>query len=254
MSIDHDPEETSTEELPAALIPELPALTIDDVARAVPANLKTAVTQGLIDQLNSIAADPILAEMIRTNFMSYTTVMKEGKFKLEDYLHAVKFVSYRLMGHNNKMSYGLTFPDRYRALVAKGTTEKDISAYVSAYSKNKLVNLIMEQSLVPTWVLNQDIYQEAINTQANIMRDEDVSPKVRSDAANSILTHLKKPEGKDFQLNLDVKENSGLNELKNALAAMAEKQVSNIKDGTPIKDITHSVIIEAEAKHVPDAD
>lgn len=69
---------------------------------------------------------------------------------------AVTFVSYRVMGKNNKTSYQLTFPDRYTNLVARGATDKDISSFVTAYSKNILVNRIMEQSIVPSWVLNSN--------------------------------------------------------------------------------------------------
>ena len=229
--------------------PAADLLTVEAVSGAVPAHLKNNITQNLVDQINNITTDPLLAEQVRNNFISYTAVMKEGKFKIEDYLHAVVYVSYKLMGYSNKESYFRTFPDRHQTLLAKGTSEKDIAAYVAAYARGKLVNLIMEQSLVPTWVLNQAVYQEAINTQADLMRTA-TSEKVRSDAANSLLTHLKKPEGKDFQISVDVKDNSGITELKEALRDMAEKQQAHIQGGGDIKDVTNSVIIEAEAKEI----
>lgn len=226
-------------------------LTLEAVTGAVPPHLKNAITQHLVDQVNNVASDPLFAEQVRNNFLSYVAVMKEGKFKIDDYLHAVVFVSYKLMGYSNKDSYLRTFPARHQQLVARGTSEKDISAYVAAYARGKLVNLILEQSLVPTWVLNQHIYQEAINTQYKLMTTAQ-SEKVQTEAANSLLTHLKKPEGKDFQINMDMRETSGITELKNALKDMAEAQKAAIAGGAGIKMITEAPIIEAKAREVED--
>lgn len=224
-------------------------LTIDQVQRALPANLKNAVSQQLVDNINNIAADPLEAEHIRENFISYTRVLADGKFKTEDYVHAVTYVSYKLMGHTNQDAYFKTFPQRHAALVARGATSKDIAAYVSAYNKGKLVNLILEQTLVPTWVLNQDVYQKAINVQADLMMHAQ-SEKVRSDAANSILTHLAKPKEAGPLINIDMRENSGMNELRDALAKMARQQQELIKGGVTTKEIAEQVIIEGEARRV----
>ncbi len=238
--------------LPGAAVPvsqiAAPAadlLTVAQVAGAVPPNLKNVITQGFVDQINAVVADPLLAEQIRNNFVSYTGVMKDGKFKIEDYLNAVVYVSYKLMGYSNKDSYFRTFPTRHANLVAKGTSEKDISAYVSAYNKGKLVNLILEQTLVPVWVMNQDIYQKAINHQFTLMTSAQ-SEKVQCEAANSLLTHLKKPEGKDFQINMDMRETSGINELREAMKGMANAQLDALKSGAPIKLVTDATIVDAE--------
>jgi hypothetical protein len=220
-------------------------LTVDLVARALPPNLKKAATQTLVDQLNNVSSDPEIAEAIRDNFLSYTKVLQEGRFKAEDYLHAVKFVSFRLMGYSNKESYFRTFPQRHQALVARGADEQEIAAYVSMYAKGKLVNLILEQTLVPTWVLNQDIYQKAINTQADLMITAR-SEMVRMSAANSILTHLAKPKEAGPLINLDMREQSGVNELRDMLGKLAKQQKELIEKGVSTKEIASQVIIEAE--------
>jgi hypothetical protein len=219
-------------------------LTKEIVERAVPANLKNAVTQSLVDQVNNAAADPLIAEQIRNNFVSYTGVLKDGKFKTEDYLNAVCYVSYKLMGDTNKDAYFKAFPARYQALLQKGTSEKDISAYVSAYAKGKLVNLIMEQTLVPSWVLNQDFYQRALNVQADLMINAQ-SEKVRTDAANSILTHLTKPKEAGPLINIDARETSGMTELKDMLGKLAAQQLSLIQGGVTAKEIAAQRIIDA---------
>lgn len=224
-------------------------LTVQQVAQALPPNLKTAATQQFVDQINNIVSDPIVAEQVRDNFISYTKVLQEGKFKTEDYLHAVTYVSFKLMGMSNQDAYCRTFPQRHAALVARGTPAKDIAAYVSAYHRGKLVNLILEQSLVPSWVLNQDAYQKAINTQVDLMTNAQ-SELVRTQAANSILTHLAKPKEAGPLVNIDMRENSGMNELKNMLVDLATKQRELISNGVPTKAIAEQPIIEGEAVHV----
>lgn len=223
-------------------------ITKELVARALPGNLKSAATDQLADMINQISADPLIAEQIKDNFLSYASVLKEGKFKVEDYLNAVAYCSYKLMGDSNQDAYFKTFPQRYANLVAAGRTPKEISAYVSAYAKGQLVNKIMEQTLVPSWVLNQHMYQAALNTQFKLMTDEDVSPKVRSDAADSLLTHLAKPKEAGPLINIDMGETSGMNELKDALARMAQQQQVLINAGVSTKEIAAQDIVDVTPK------
>lgn len=227
-------------------------LTREELEQSLPPNLRSAATQQFADKINQISSDPVVAEQIRENFISYTSVLKDGRFKTEEYLNAVAYVSYKLMGCTNQEAYQKTFPQRYAALVAKGTLSKDIAAYVTAYHKGKLVNMIMEQTMTPFWVLNQDAYQKAINTQVDLMMNAN-SEKVRSDAANSILTHLKPPEKKEINLNVGVQESAGLAELKNALTDLASKQIDAIQSGTSTKQIAALPLVDAEYVEV-DAD
>ena len=219
-------------------------LTVEMVERALPPNLKAAATQTFVDQINTIVADPIVAEQVRENFISYTGVLKDGKFKTEDYLNAVTFVSFKLMGDSNQDAYFKTFPQRYMSLTAKGTSSKDIAAYVAAYARGKLVNLILEQTLVPSWVLNQHLYQEALNTQADLMRNAR-SEKVQSDAANSLLTHLARPAAAaQGTLKIEMTETSGIKEMREMLAKLAQGQKTAIESGTPTKEIAGQRLIE----------
>lgn len=225
-------------------------ITKELVARALPSNLKSAATDQLADMINQISTDPIIAEQIRNNFLSYTSVLKDGKYKVEDYLNAVAYCSYKLMGDSNQDAYFKTFPQRYANLVAAGRTPKEISAYVAAYAKGQLVNKVMEQTLVPSWVLNQGMYQEALNTQFKLMTNEAVSPKVRSDAANSLLTHLGKPKEAGPLINIDMGETSGMNELKDALARMAQQQQTLINAGVSTKEIAAQDIVDITPKEI----
>ena len=205
-------------------------LTLESVKDAVPNHLRTSITQSMVDSLNTIASDPIMAENIRANFLGYSAILKDGRYKTEEYINAVVFVSFKLMGHTNLEAYTRTFPQRYANLVARGTSAKDIAGYVAAYNRGKLPNLIMEQSLVPTWVLNQDVFQLAINTQVDLMLNSN-SDKVRTDAANSLLNHLKKPEVKEFQISMDTNDSAGIKEMRTMLGQLAQQQKELIESG-----------------------
>lgn len=222
-----------TNTLPTTAPADEDALTAVAVRRMVPQSLRSSITDEYIDKLNNINTDPVLRDHIRQNFISYTSVLSDGKYKVADYLSAVMFVSFKLMGDSDRDAYAKTFPQRYAALAAKGAASKEISSYVSIYRKGKLVTAIMQQSMVPAWVLNQDMYQAALNTQFSLMNSSP-SDKVRTEAANSLLTHLKVPEAAKNTINIGMSSDalSGLNALSNALDKLVNQQQSSIASGT----------------------
>lgn len=229
-------------------------MTVELLKATLPRALQINATQELADHINNIALDPEVAEEVRNNFLSYTKVLQEGKFKTESYLDAVTYVTHKLMGYSNQDAYIRTFPQRYQTLVAKGMSPKDISAYVAAYHSNKLVNLILEQTVVPSWLLNRDIYQRAINTQFELMTDPDVSAKVRSDAANSILTHLKQPETQKVELDVGLKNAGGIEDLMSSMRQLARQQQELIERGVPARDVARQRLaaepVDAEFREV----
>lgn len=218
-------------------------LTIDEVQTAIPSHLKVRVSQHMVDELNKLDADPQYADTMQKNFITYATVLNDGRFRLEDYVAAVKYCTFKMMGFNNKESYQRTFPKRYKRLVSEGKTEKEISTYVVAFNKNKMVTSIMEQSVIPIWIMNQHVLQQAISTQADLMMNAK-SEKVRQDAANSLLVHLKKPESKDVNLNIGVKYDDGMSALREKLTEMAQLQQDMIEKGVSTKQIAHDTIID----------
>jgi translation initiation factor 2 alpha subunit (eIF-2alpha) len=134
------------------------------------------------------------------------------------------------MGKTNLDSYKATFPDRHSSMVSAGKAPKDIASIVTAYNKGMLVTKIMERAMVPTWILNQDVFQSAINTQYELMTDTTVSDKVRSDAANSLLTHLKKPEiAAKAEIKIDIGLNDGMAAIEQQLINMSRRQLELIE-------------------------
>lgn len=205
-------------------------LTVEQFKQVLPSQFKTTVNQELIDNINKTLSDPEMYEYYRDNVLSYAHVMREGKFKMDDYINAVKYCSHKIMGGSNIDAFVKTFPDRYQNYLANGLNSKDISAHVTAYNKNKLVNLILEQSMIPSWVLNQDMYQKALNVQCELMMTAN-SEKVRSDAANSLLTHLRPPEVTKVELDIGLKKDSAMEDLKSTLTELALKQQQFIGAG-----------------------
>lgn len=244
-----------------ANIPAVPAhpelvLTVEMFRQALPDKVKKSVNQELVDAVNKTLSDPEEFEHYRNNLLSYTRVMQDGRFKVSEYVNAVRYVSNKLMGATNIEAYVKTFPDKYARFVAQGVVAKDIASYVTAYNKSKLVNLILEQTLVPVHVLNMDLYQRALNVQADLMVNAK-SEKVRADAANSLLVQLKPPEVKKVELDIGVKEDSSINALRAATMALAAQQRMAMQAGAmTAQDAAHSKVIAAEvvdveAKEVP---
>lgn len=206
-------------------------LTTEQFKEALPPKMRKAVNQQLIDSINNTFSDPDMYETYRDNLISYTRVMQDGKFKIDQYLNAVKYCSFKLMGKTNIDSFTLTFPAKIQRWATQGVPGKDVASYVTAYNKSKLVNLIMEQCLVPTWVLNQDLFQEAINTQAVLMRSAK-SEKVRSDAANSLMIQLKAPETNKVELGVTVREDSVIASLRQVTAELVTAQREAMRSGS----------------------
>ena len=205
-------------------------LTVDQFRQALPDKVKKTVNQQLIDKINVTLSDPELYETYRDNLLGYSKIMAEGKFRITNYIDAVKYVGFKLMGKTNIESYTLTFPDKMTGFNSRGVAGKDIASYITAYNKSKLVNLLYEQTLVPFWVLNQDMYQKALNVQAELMITAN-SEKVRTDAANSLLTHLKPPETKKIELDVSIKEDSSIAQLREATLSLARAQRASMLSG-----------------------
>jgi len=227
------------------------ALTLEQFQRALPDKVKKSVSQDLIDAVNKTLADPEMYEQYRDNLLSYTKVMADGRFKISNYIDAVKYVSHKLLGCSNIDAYMKTFPSKYQGFINQGVTAKDIASYVSAYNKSKLVNLIFEQTLVPHYVLNQDLYQKALNVQAELMVSAN-SEKVRCDAANSLLTHLKMPETQKVELDVNVKEDSSIQALRETTLALARQQRLMLEAGAMnAQEVAHSrLVIDVEGERV----
>ena len=167
---------------------KLEKLTVEQLHKMIPLRFKSGINQGFVDELNRLLDESEDKQVIRDNFISWITVLGSSKFKMQTYIEAVKYVSYKMMGDTNIMSYAKAMPTRYQQLVERGKTIDEINAYVGMFNQNKVVVEIIKRTLVPIWVINSDILQEAINTQAELMRSAR-SETVRMKAASNLIDH-----------------------------------------------------------------
>jgi len=225
---------------------EEPLISQEEFTESLPPKYRNRVDLMFMDKINELAGSDEYREEYRNNLLSYTGVLNGGRFKINDYVSAVKFVSSRLLGKNNIESYISAHPDRYKRMVNAGQDKDTIYASISAFSRSKLVMLLMEQTLVPTHVLNIDLHQKAINCQAELMTTAK-SEKVRCDAANSLLNHLKQPEAQKLTLDVNVKEDDSIKQLREATLELVAQQRVEIQAGRKnIKEVAESRIIKGE--------
>ena len=225
-------------------------LTKDEIIQSLPPAVASGISDTLVNELNQLITDPDFREVFRDNMVSYNKVLSEGKFKISSYLNAVMYVSYKIMGYNNMDAYERTFQQKFQTWIQQGKSAQTISAHVAMYNKSKLVNLVYAQAMIPTHVLNQDKFQEAINHQYYLMKHA-ASEKVQSDAANSLLIHLKPPEEKQVNLNIGIEETDSIKELKATITELAQLQVQSIEaKHNTAGQVAASRIIDAEVVEV----
>lgn len=218
-------------------------LTKDQFLRVVPKNMKNSITDNVVDKINELVADSDIQEIFRENILGYTSVLQDGRWQVSEYIKAVKYISYKLLGSTNIEAYAKVFPERFQRLIDEEADNKTINSYATGYNKNKLVNMILEQTMVPIHIYNMDVYQKAINTQAGLMISAN-SEKVRSDAADSLLRHLKPPETKKIEIDVNNKEDKTIDELRATTQALVDQQKEMLKTGTAsVKEIAHSKLL-----------
>ena len=137
-------------------------ITEQEFKRCLPSTLKGSIDDSIRVQLNECLNDPNTREVMSQNILGYTSIITQGKFKLSSYLSAVQYCTYKSMGDTNILAFKKTFPSRYSEWEAQQLPMNQRNAYVTAYNKSKLVTLIYQALAIPTSILNQDVFQEAI--------------------------------------------------------------------------------------------
>lgn len=218
-------------------------LSMDQFKAALPKEARMRVSEEMVDHINELISQPDLRENYRDNLLSFANVVSTGKYKLQTYVDAVRFVSYKLLGHSALQAYAKTFPERYNRLVSEGADNNTISAYSSAFNKTAIVNKIFEQTLVPSYILNSDYFQKAINKQMYLVMHAK-SEAIQQKAADSLMTHLKPPESQKIELSVGITDDKSIQELREVTAQLAAKQKGMIESGLMnTKEVAHSRII-----------
>jgi len=232
-------------------------LTKEQLAGALPdKRFRKHLTDDIVDMVNS-ESDSELRRVFRDNALTYSSVLTTGRYSLAAYIHAIKFTSLKLMGDKSSTAYSKVFPDRYQNLIDKGASSSYIASFADNYGNNALVTKIMEQTLVPTHILNAGVYQEAINVQAELMHTAK-SEMVRQKAAESLITNLAAPIAAKVEIDIGY-SNDIVEDLRNTTRALAKQQLQMIMKGqVTAKEVAHSEItpklIEPAYEVIKDAD
>lgn len=193
------------------------------------------VKEKALEFINSTirGSNPAIAEHFRNICIDVMDSMygNGSRINLQDYLNAALFVTYRNTGDTKVKAYTKTFPDRVQRMQREGQSMTHLHSYADIYSRNQCVVDIQAKMLLPTHIVCHDLFYEAMRVTVDIMNDDKVSPKVRVDAANNIMTHTKQPEIKKQELNIKINESNEIEQLKQALFDLSSKQRDDIIEG-----------------------
>ena len=222
-------------------------MTEQEFKRCLPAALKGSMDDSVREQFNKCLEDPYTRDIMGQNLIGYTSVLQQGKFKLSSYISAVRYCTYKSMGDTNIMAYKKTFPERFTEFEDKDLPMNQINSYVTAYNKSKLVSLVYQALAIPTSILNQDVFQEAINVQRSLMLDPKVSPMVRCQSAKALMDCLKPEEVKQMELSVSVKESDTVEELRKTTNELAKAQLKALQNGADLTALLNAEIVEVKS-------
>lgn len=218
-------------------------LELEVVKRLLPKHQRSMITQEYLDKIEACVSDKDVADTFKENFITYLNVLSTGRYKMEDYINAVKYVTFKLLGYSNINAYAATFPDRYARLKKEGQTQ--IDAFVSMYNKNKLVMQIYEQTIVPSYVLNAPLHQEALNELAKMIKDPSIRGMTKVKACEAILQNTKQPEIIKGELTIGMEQQDTISDLRDVVEQLAEvNRLSIAKKVKSIKEVAEAKIID----------
>ena len=92
--------------------------TLEQVKNIVPKSKRNLITNEIVDMLNKELENQDTIEEFKENFITYSKILNgDSKYKIKDYINAVKFVTLRMLNHTIYDSWKYTFPDRYQRLL-----------------------------------------------------------------------------------------------------------------------------------------
>lgn len=230
--------------------PKIDLVTVEQLKKIYPIKASTKYLEEAVKIINDSieGMDSVFAEHYRDNVIGLIDVLRgQKRVNFEQYAKAVKFCTYKLAGNTDVRAYSLTFPERISRLQAERVPMSYLYSYATAYAQNKTVSEVMAKALIPSHIMYHDYFHMAIKTQVEIMSDTSVSPKVRSDAANSLITHLKREETKKAELSIDVKDSGAISDLREVLSGLANKQRTLVEEGIyTVTDVSKTKLLNSE--------
>jgi len=246
-------------------------ITKERLRQCLPKGSSHEVTDRVMELIHNAENDTGLEQhYLEEQFLSHTSIMKQFKVSLEEYVNAVKYVS--LVGNlSNRKAWEIVFPDRLAKAEAKIAENKEkeargepfvqvnIDSHVSNYNKTPLVVELRSRVAVAfdvihaplrTWALMQNV-QLAKGIAAPTPDGEMmvVTPTVQQAALDTILRELK-PDTKnkmEVQIGMSDEVLAAQNNIAEQMRASAEQMRLAYMQGADLNKIQQTgIVINAE--------
>ena len=104
---------------------------------------------------------------------------------------------------------------------------------------------IFEQTIVPTYVLNAPLHQEALNELAKMIKDPSVKGMAKVKACEAILQYTKQPDIVKGELTIGIEQQDTISELRDVVEQLAEvNRLSIAKNIKSVKEVAEAKIID----------
>ena len=178
-------------------------------------------------------------EEFAEQLVTFSSVLKNGRYKAEGYIKAVQYASYRQMNLSMTKSYKMTWPARcFRDGKPKPTGT--IEALASIYDKTAIVQGILSQMQIPLHIMMMSERVRAANVLAHLMINAD-NERVQMEAADKLLNHINVPETMKVELDVGFKADETLTQLNDTLNKISSIAQDRIKAGL----LTPTQVIES---------
>ena len=219
--------------------------TYEQLQELLPKKQRNIVTEELVTLINNVASDDDIGQEFKENMISYSSILSQGRFSMEEYMNAIHFVTLKLLQKKDIEAYETVFPLRYLRLIGRGLTRSKISSYATNYKQTKLVSAVMEQTMVPSYVLNAPMYQEALNHSRYLMLNAR-SETVQQKAAETIMTQLKAPEAAKIEVDISINKGDIVRDNEAFMVKLAEEKIELMKLGADVKSIANMTVDKKE--------
>ena len=181
-------------------------------------------------------------EEFAEQLVTFSSVLKNGRYKAESYIKAVQYASYRQMNLSMTDAYKRTFPDRcFRKHDQKEPKPRGtIEALASIYDKTAIVQGILTQMQIPLHIMMMSERVRAANVLAYLMVNAE-NERIQMESADKLLNHINVPETMKVEMDVGFKADETLQQLNEKLGQIADIAQSKIKQGlaTPVEIIEH---------------
>lgn len=223
-------------------------VTIDKIKALLPKNTNIAVTQSIVDSINSMEEDTGLPqELMEEDVMSYTYLLGGMRgVGMKELVNAIKYCNLK-RNYANKEAWAITFPEKYNQLTEDN---KQVDNHVSMYSSSKLVVAIDKEMLIPVSITyspyfhaaTKELYKIGVLGQGGKAvdgKEMTVTPMVRVQALKELTALTKPPEEQKLSISINPGEAalSAQDEMNQQLKAIVAHQKKQLASGGDIIDV-----------------